>query len=65
MRCRVELTARADVSASVEVEADSEEAAGKAAKVMAQAGNVDWGYDGADDSTVEVETIQPKGGPSA
>ena len=54
---RVELTATAAVSAAVEVEAVSEQAAAAKAKAMAKSGDVVWSYDGADDGTVEAETV--------
>ena len=54
---RVEVTTIASVSAVVEVEAVSEQAAGAKAKAMAKSGDVVWVYDGADDSAVEVEMV--------
>ena len=54
---RVEVTTIASVSAVIEVEAVSEQAAGAKAKAMAKSGDVVWVYDGADDSAVEVEMV--------
>jgi hypothetical protein len=62
VKYRVGLTARADVSASVEVEADTKLSAGAKALAMAKSGDVVWGYDGADDGTVEVEAVTASGG---
>lgn len=58
MTFRVYMTAVASVSSSYEVEAGCEEEARRLAVEAAKAGNVLWKYDGADDSTVEVEYVR-------
>ena len=54
---KVYMTATAAVSSSVEVEAKDIASAELKAMAMAKEGDVVWSYDGADDTTVEVEGV--------
>ena len=54
---RVELTAQANVKAYVYVDAADEEAAKACAVVIAKEGDAEWKYDGADDDTIQVESV--------
>jgi hypothetical protein len=52
---RVEATANAQVKATTYVEADNEEDAAKVGQTFFESGEAEWKYDGADDSTIEVQ----------
>lgn len=57
MKYRVELSAEADMSTIVEVEAASDDAAAAAAKKIAISGDAEWSYEGVQRSTIEVVTV--------
>lgn len=57
MRYNISLVATAIVETSVQVEASSEAAARIKAIELAEAGDVVWKYDGAEDSTIEVSDV--------
>jgi hypothetical protein len=59
MKYRVELSAKATVTTTVEVEAAIASEARAKAREQAQAGDVIWKYDGAEDDTIQVEFAYP------
>jgi hypothetical protein len=54
MLFRIPLVADARVSASIEIETDTLEAAQAEALKQANEGNASWHYDGVDDDTIEL-----------
>lgn len=54
---RVSMAAAASVSTSIVVDADSEAQAETLALQAAQSGNVIWEYDGADDHSIEIGSV--------
>lgn len=56
-RFRVDLSTLADVTTSVEVEADSVECAMGAAMQVARTGNALWEYQGADDTKIMITGV--------
>jgi hypothetical protein len=54
MKFRIPLVADARVSACMEVNADTLEAAQAEALKQANEGNASWSYDGVDDDTIEL-----------
>jgi hypothetical protein len=58
MRYRVDMSGLALMRGSVEVEADTEEEA--AAKAVASSGDVLWDYNGMDDETIEVNSVEKR-----
>jgi len=58
MKYRVELSAKAYVKASVEVDATSRAEAETKALDTAYGGDVLWKYDGAEDDTAQVEAVE-------
>ena len=56
-RYRVELSAKAYVSGSIEVRAQSAKDAEKQALNSAWAGEINWKYNGTEDDTAQVEGV--------
>jgi hypothetical protein len=55
---RIDLSAKATVLASVEVQAETRFAAEQAALLKAWGGDLVWKYDGADDETIQVDATK-------
>ena len=58
MKYRVELSAKAYVKASVEIEAESSSQAQQKALAAAYEGEALWKYDGAEDDTAQIEAVE-------
>mgnify|MGYP000894082857 CR=1 FL=1 len=58
MKYRVDMSGLAPMRGSIEVEAETEKEA--AAKAVASSGDVLWDYNGMDDETIEVNSVEKR-----